>query len=81
MWFAYPAGIGSAAIGAPFSRIAAASDDSPPGAASNADVPYQSAAGLQQPLLQARQRPVVDLRWQHQSSPQVSQVVGDQAQL
>lgn len=41
----------------------------------------QSPASLQQPLLQARQRPGVDSLWQHEATPQVAQVVGQQAQL
>ena len=40
----------------------------------------QSATRLHQPLLQTRQQPVVDCRWQHQPPPQVPQVVGDHTQ-
>src|ERR1017187_1633254 len=40
----------------------------------------QSAARLHQPLLQTGQRPVLGLLRQHQPPPEVSQVVGDEAQ-
>ena len=40
----------------------------------------QMAAALDQPLLQAGQRPAVDPCWQRQPPPQVAQVVGDQTE-
>src|ERR1035437_1699859 len=40
----------------------------------------QPPAGLPQPLLQAGQRPVLDLLGQRQPPPQIPQVVGQQAQ-
>jgi len=40
----------------------------------------QSAAGLDQPLLQAGERPGGDPRRQRQPAPQVPQVIGDDAQ-
>ena len=40
----------------------------------------QAAAGLHEPLLQVRQRPMLDLPRQHQPTPEVSQVVSDHAQ-
>jgi hypothetical protein len=41
----------------------------------------QPSSRLHQPLLQARQRPGVDSLRQHEATPQVAQVVGQQAQL
>jgi hypothetical protein len=43
-------------------------------------VPAQPSARFHQPLLQARERPVVDSLRQHQPPPQVAQVVGQHAQ-
>src|ERR1700689_4762175 len=40
----------------------------------------QSAAGLNQPLLQAGQRPLPDRRGQRQPSPQIAEIIGDNAQ-
>src|SRR5262245_22194467 len=42
---------------------------------------HQSPTRLNQPLLQAGQRPVIDLLRHHQPPPQVPQVVGQYAQL
>ena len=40
----------------------------------------QTTAGLHQPLLQARQRPLLDPLGQHQSPPQVAQIIGNEGQ-
>src|ERR1035437_4438932 len=40
----------------------------------------QPSSGLHQPLLQTRQRPVLDSLGQHQPPPQIPQIVGQQAQ-
>jgi len=40
----------------------------------------QPSSGLHQPLLQTRQRPVLDPSGQCQPSPQIAQIVGQQAQ-
>src|SRR5271169_4018919 len=41
---------------------------------------YQPSARLHQPMLQTRQRPVLDSLGQRQPPPQIPQVVGQQAQ-
>jgi hypothetical protein len=41
----------------------------------------QSPASLHEPLLQARQRPVIDPLRQHVATPQVAQIVGQQTKL
>ena len=41
---------------------------------------YQPSAGLHQPLLQARQRPLLDPLRQHQSPPEVAQIISNEGQ-
>src|SRR5262245_55167389 len=77
----YPVATGSAAIRrtmAPHSRpVSPLSAKQQPIVTRMLDQP---AAGLHQPLLQTRQRPVVNPPRQDQPPPQITQVVGDQAQ-
>jgi len=43
-------------------------------------MPEQPAARLEQPLLETRERPVLDGGWQDQPPQQVAEVVGDYAE-
>jgi hypothetical protein len=43
-------------------------------------VPDEASAGLEEPLLEARQRPVLDGRRQGQPTSQIAEVVGDDSQ-
>lgn len=66
--------------GAPGWRRAAASDSLPLVQLIVPGMLDQPPTRLHQPLLQTRQRPVVDLPGKRQPPPEISQVVGDQAQ-
>ena len=62
-------------------RTAVGSGDPSPAGAIVSSVLDQTPAGLDQSLLQARQRPRVDPLRQHQPAPQVPEVIGQDAQL
>jgi hypothetical protein len=43
-------------------------------------MPYQACAGLEEPLLEACQRPALDGDGQNQSAQQIAEVVGNDAE-